>query len=103
MNNKTYKVEGYMDLDGLNLNDTEVEKIKKLVSESDTDNFLSILEDKMSKLYDFLDCHFCNLAWKQIVEDGMAYYCLSRREAQNAEMTGDEYEVFVPEEFKTDK
>lgn len=43
-----------------------------------------------------------SFAWKQVVKDGMAYYNLSRREAEDAEMTGDEYVVFIPEEFETD-
>jgi len=81
------------------LSDAEVEQIKKLVAEADSDNFLHILEDKMPKLYDFLFEHFCGLAWKQVVRDGMDYYNLSRKEAEEAEMMGDEYQVFVPEEF----
>lgn len=82
------------------LNAKEVELIKKLVADADSDNFLYILENKMPKLYDFLFDHFCGLAWKQVVRDGMGYYNLSRKEAEEAEMTGDEYKVFVPEEFK---
>lgn len=84
------------------LNDAEVDQIKKLVKESGDGNFLYILEDKMPKLYDFLNDYFGNLAWKQVVKDGMDYYNLSRREAENAEMTGDEYTCFIPEEFKSD-
>ena len=53
-------------------------------------------------LNDFLNDYFGNLAWKQVVKDGMDYYNLSRREAENAEMTGDEYTCFIPEEFKSD-
>lgn len=53
----------------------------------------------MPKLYDFLYQHFYNLAWKQVVRDGMGYENLTRRKAQMAEMMGDEYQVFVPEEF----
>ena len=56
----------------------------------------------MPKLYDFLHQHFYGLAWKQVVRDGMGYYNLSRKEAKEAEMTRDEYQVFVPEEFKED-
>lgn len=82
------------------LNAKEVELIKKLVADADSDNFLYILENKMPKLYDFLFDHFCGLAWKQVVRDGMGYYNLSRKEAEEAEMTGDDYKVFVPEEFK---
>jgi hypothetical protein len=82
------------------LNAKEVELIKKLVADADSDNFLHILEDKMPKLYDFLFEHFCGLAWKQVVRDGMDYYNLSRKEAEEAEMTGDEYQVFVSKEFK---
>ena len=37
------------------LSDAEVEQIKKLVAEADSDDFLYILEDKMPKLYNFLD------------------------------------------------
>ena len=81
------------------LNAKEVELIKKLVADADSDNFLYILDNKMPKLYDFLFDHFCGLAWKQVVRDGMDYYNLSRKEAEEAEMMGDEYQVFVPEEF----
>ena len=84
------------------LTDVEVKQIKKLVSNATTDNFLYILKDKMPKLYKFLDWHFYDLAWKQVVKDGMDYYNLSRREAENAEMTGDEYTCFIPEEFESD-
>ena len=82
------------------LNDAEVKIIKKLVADANTDNFLYILKDKMPKLYNFLNWHFYDLAWKQVVKDGMDYYNLSRREANNAEMTGDEYTCLIPEEFK---
>lgn len=82
------------------LSDAEVKKIKKLVAEARTDNFLYILEDQMPKLYKFLDWHFYNLAWKQVVKDGMAYYNLSRREAEETTMTGDEYLCVIPEEFQ---
>lgn len=84
------------------LNDAEVKRIKKLVAEASTDNFLYILKDQMPKLYKFLDWHFYDLAWKQVVKDGMDYYNLSRREAENAEMTGDEYTCLIPEEFEPD-
>ena len=83
------------------LNDAEVEQIKKLTRGASTsDDFLSILEDKMPKLYDFLHDYFSGLAWKQVVRDGMAYYNLTRREAEEAEMMGNEYQVFVPVEFQ---
>ena len=82
------------------LNAEEVEQIKKLVADAGSDDFLYILEGKMPKLYDFLYQHFYNLAWKQVIRDGMGYYNLSREEAKEAEMTGGEYQVFVPEEFK---
>jgi hypothetical protein len=82
------------------LTDVEVKQIKKLVSNATTDNFLYILKDKMPKLYKFLDWHFYDLAWKQVVKDGMDYYNLSRREAENAEMTGNEYSCLIPEEFE---
>ena len=81
------------------LNAEEVEQIKKLVADAGSDDFLYILDEKMPKLYDFLYQHFYNLAWKQVVRDGMGYENLTRREAQMAEMMGDEYQVFVPEEF----
>jgi len=105
---KTYTVTGeirgewntYNSTVDIILNAKEVELIKKLVADADSDNFLYILENKMPKLYDFLFDHFCGLAWKQVVRDGMGYYNLSRKEAEEAEMTGDEYKVFVPEEFK---
>ena len=80
--------------------DAEVEQIKKLVAEANTDDFLYILQDKMPKLYDFLDWHFWKLARKQVVRDGMEYYNLSRKQAEQAEMSDNQYEVFVPEEFK---
>lgn len=82
------------------LNSEEVEQIKKLVADAGSDDFLYILDEKMPRLYDFLHQHFYDLAWKQVVRDGMGYYNLSRREAEEAEMTGDEYQVFVPQEFK---
>lgn len=82
------------------LNAEEVEQIKKLVADAGSDDFLYILDGKMPKLYDFLYQHFYNLAWKQVVRDGMGYENLTRREAQMAEMMGDEYQVFVPEEFR---
>lgn len=82
------------------LNDAEVKKIKSLVADAGTDNFLYILKDEMPNLYNFLDLYFCNLAWKQVVKDGMEYYNLSRREAENAEMTGDEYTCLIPEKFQ---
>lgn len=109
-NCKTYTVTGeirgewntYHPTVDILLSDAEVKKIKKLVAEARTDNFLYILEDQMPKLYKFLDWHFYDLAWKQVVKDGMDYYNLSRREAENAEMTGDEYTCFIPEEFESD-
>lgn len=82
------------------LNDAEVKQIKKLVAEAGDGDFLYILEDKMPKLYDLLNDYFRNLAWKQVVKDGMDYYNLSRREAEDADMTGYEYQVYVPKEFK---
>lgn len=82
------------------LNDAEVEQIKKLVSEAKTNNFLNIIYKKMPKLYRSLNDYFWNIAWKQVVRDGMDYYNLTRREAREAEITGNEYEVFVPVEFQ---
>lgn len=84
------------------LNAEEVEQIKKLVADAGSDDFLYILKDEMPKLYDFLHRHFYDLAWKQVVRDGMGYYNLSRKEAEEAEMMGDEYQVFVPKEFEKD-
>ena len=81
------------------LSDAEVEQIKKLVAEADSDDFLYILEDKMPKLYNFLDWHFYDIAYKEKVSDGRGYG-LSRSEAEDVCMTGREYEVFVPEEFE---
>jgi hypothetical protein len=81
------------------LSDAEVEQIKKLVADANTDNFLYILKGKMSKLYKFLDWHFYDIAYKEKVSDGRGYG-LSRSEAENVCMTGREYEVFVPEEFE---
>jgi hypothetical protein len=83
------------------LSDAEVDQIKKLVAEAGNGNFLYIIEDTMPKLYDFLDSYFWNLAWKQVVKDGMGYHNLSRSEAENAEMTGDEYTCLIPEEFES--
>lgn len=54
----------------------------------------------MPKLYKFLDCHFYKLDWEQFVKDGMDYYNLSRKEAENAQMFGDEYTCFVPKDFQ---
>lgn len=82
------------------LNAKEVKLIKKLVADANSDNFLYILDNKMPKIYDSLFEHFCGLAWKQVVRDGMDYYNLSRKEAEEADMTDYEYYVFVPEEFK---
>ena len=82
------------------LNDAEVKQIKKLVAEAGDGDFLYILEDKMPKLYDLLDDYFRGLTWKQVVKDGMDYYNLSRKEAEEADMTGYEYQVYVPKEFK---
>ncbi len=58
------------------------------------------LKEEMPKLYDFLQSYFGSLAWKQVVKDGMDYYNLSRKEAEDAEMTGDEYACFIPEVFR---
>ena len=82
------------------LSDKEVKQIKKSVRESDTDDFLDIIDGRMPKLYDFLRDYFRGLTWKQVVKDGMDYYNLSRKEAEEADMTDYEYQVFVPEEFK---
>ena len=83
------------------LSDAEVKKIKKLVAEADCDDFLHILEDKMPKLYKFLDWHFYDIAYKEKVSDGRGYG-LSRSKAEDVCMTGRKYEVFVPEEFEED-
>ena len=53
------------------LSDAEVEQVKKLVAKAKTDNFLSILERKMPKLFNFLDGHFYDLAYKEKVSDGL--------------------------------
>ena len=82
------------------LSDKEVKQIKKSVRESDTDDFLDIIDGRMPKLYDFLRDYFRGLTWKQVVKDGMDYYNLSRKEAEEADMTDYEYQVFVPKEFK---
>ena len=82
------------------LSDKEVKQIKKLVRESNTDDFLDITDGIMPKLYDFLWDYFRGLAWKQVVKDGMDYYNLSRKEAEEADMTDYEYQVFVPKEFR---
>ena len=81
------------------LSDAEVEQIKKLVAEANSDNFLHILRGKMPNLYYFLDEHFYDIAYKEKVSDGRGYG-LSRSEAADVCMTGREYEVFVPEEFE---
>lgn len=80
------------------LSDAEVEQIKKLVAEVDTDDFLDILRDKMPRLYNFLDWHFYDIAYKEKAGDGRGYG-LSRSEAADVCMTGNEYKVLVPEEF----
>ena len=82
------------------LNAKEVKQIKKLVADAGSDDFLYILDEKMPKLYDFLYSYFFHLAWKQVVKDGMDYYNLSRKEAEEADMTDYEYQVFVPKEFR---
>ena len=82
------------------LNAKEVKQIKKLVADAGSEDFLYILNKKMPKLYDFLYSYFFHLAWKQVVKDGMDYENLTQEEAEEAEMTGDEYQVFVPKEFK---
>lgn len=81
------------------LSEEEVKLIKKLVRESNSDDFLDIIDDKIPKLYDFLWNYFRGLAWKQVVKDGMDYYDLTRKEAENADMTGYEYKVFIPNVF----
>jgi len=81
------------------LSDAEVDQIKELVAEADTDDFLYILKDKMPNLYYFLDEHFYDIAYKEKVSDGRGYG-LSRSEAEDVCMTGREYEVFAPEEFE---
>lgn len=80
------------------LSDAEVEQIKKLVAGANTDSFLHILEDKMPNLYRFLNWHFYDIAYKEKVDDGRGYG-LSRSEAADVCMTGNEYKVLVPEEF----
>ena len=105
---KTYTVTGeirgewntYKSTVDVILNAKEVKLIKKLVADANSDNFLYILDNKMPKIYDSLFEHFSGLAWKQVVRDGMDYYNLSRKEAEEADMTDYEYYVFVPEEFK---
>ena len=82
------------------LSDKEVKQIKKSVRESNTDDFLDIIDGRMPKLYDFLRDYFRGLTWKQVVKDGMDYYNLSRKEAEEADMTDYEYQVFVPKEFR---
>lgn len=82
------------------LSDKEVKQIKKSVRESNTDDFLDIIDGRMPKLYDFLRDYFRGLTWKQVVKDGMDYYNLSRKEAEEANMTDYEYQVFVPKEFR---
>ena len=81
------------------LSDKEVKQIKKSVRESDTDDFLDIIDGRMPKLYDFLRDYFRGLTWKQVVKDGMDYYNLSRKEAEEADMTDYEYTVFIPNVF----
>ena len=83
------------------LSDAEVVQIKKLVAEANSDNFLHILRDKMPKLYNILDWHFYDIAYKEKAGDGRGYG-LSRSESADVSMTGNEYEVFVPEEFEED-
>ena len=80
------------------LSDAEVDQIKELVAEADTNDFLYILKDKMPNLYYFLDEHFYDIAYKEKVSDGRGYG-LNRSEAADVCMTGNEYFVFIPDEF----
>ena len=68
------------------LSDAEVEQIKSGKG----------LDEVNPQLSDYLDDYFGSLAWKQVVKDGMAYYNLTREEAEEAEMTGDEYSWSLP-------
>lgn len=68
------------------LSDAEVEQIKSGKG----------LDEVNPQLSDYLDDYFSSLAWKQVVKDGMAYYNLTRKEAEEAEMTGDEYSWSLP-------
>lgn len=72
------------------LSDAEVEQIK-------SGNGLDEVNPQLS---DYLNDYFGSLAWKQVVKDGMAYYNLTREEAEEAEMTGDEYSWSLPEELE---
>ena len=83
------------------LSDAEVEKIKELIKDANTDNLLYIIEEQMPNLHSLLDWHFYDLAWKQKVEDGLGYG-LSKAAAENVNMTGNEYTCFIPEEFESD-
>ncbi len=75
---------------GIILSDAEVEQIKSGKG----------LDEVNPQLSDYLDDYFGSLAWKQVVKDGMAYYNLTREEAEEAEMTGDEYSWSLPEELE---
>jgi hypothetical protein len=68
------------------LSDAEVEQIRSGKG----------LDEVNPQLSDYLDDYFGSLAWKQVVKDGMAYYNLTRKEAEEAEMTGDEYSWSLP-------
>ena len=83
------------------LSNAEVKKIKKLVANARTDNFLYIIEKELPNLYYLLDSHFYDLAYKQKVEDARGYG-LSRAECEDVNMTGNEYICFVPDEFESD-
>lgn len=72
------------------LSDAEVEKVKSGNS----------LDKVNPQLADYLDDYFGSLAWKQVVKDGMDYYNLTREEAEEAEMIGDEYSWSLPEELE---
>ena len=72
------------------LSDAEVEQIRSGKG----------LDEVNPQLSDYLDDYFGSLAWKQVVKDGMAYYNLTRKEAEEAEMTGDEYSWSLPEELE---
>ncbi len=78
------------------LSDSEILKMTELVKASPNTSFLNAIKKDFPKLSEEINSYFCHLAWKQVVKDGMGYYNLSRAEAQNAEMSGDEYEVFIP-------
>jgi hypothetical protein len=83
------------------LSDAEVEKIKDLVKDANTDNLLYIIAEQMPNLHRRLDWYFYDLAWREKVKEGLGHG-LSKAAAENVYITGNEYTCLIPEEFVSD-